>query len=166
MDGMENAWKKSKPTYGYDGTPDGIEKLRKDLDGLMSNDLPICGFHGFSFEVTSSMVLRDMNFCLRPINPWASSNRIEKRTWENAFVDSIIKDHTEYHKYMLEDFDYVITAEEQGTALDVAKRRLPLFMMTTYNFTADFRSLMCLLKTTRQILPATGLPGKTRCLAS
>lgn len=150
-DGMENAWRKSKPTLGYDDTEQGREKLRLDLDGLMSNDLPICGFHVFSFEATTSLILRDMTFCVRPINPWASSNRIEKRTWENSYIDNILESHHNLHPFVEKDLDKVISAEEKGVALDLAKRDLPLMMMTTYNFTMDFRSLMCYLKTLDEI---------------
>jgi hypothetical protein len=51
------------------------------------------------------------------------------------------------HERLYSELSEVIRLEDEGVALDVAKRRLPLYLMTTYNFTMDFRSLMCFLKT-------------------
>lgn len=149
---MKQAWVTSRPTMNYESNP---EVLERDLRGIMNVDLPISGFYVFSLEIEGSILFRDLMFTLRPINPWAQSNRMIKRTYDNTNFDVVSimfeDDSKEFDKtlsYFEESRRYQVETEEK---LDIKKRYLPLMTMTKWNTTVDYRSLMSFIKTLMEV---------------
>lgn len=138
--GMKEAWITSKPTLTYKDDAD----LQGYLDNVINNDLPLTGFHNFTFKIGSSILFRDLVLTLRPIQVWATSSRIVKLENLGMEADYPIS------KKAQEDYERVVKAQAKGEALDVSKRYCPLQQYTEFCCVLDLRTLVVFCKTVKE----------------
>lgn len=130
-DNLMDAWRISRPHFD----PNTFER-----EGLEKLDLPLTSFITYTFDITSSLLFRDLLCTLRPISIWAKSNRSVPITPENY---SILSEYKNFNpKWHQDQMNEVYTLVEEGKPQDYAKLKLPLSGETTYALSIDDRTLM------------------------
>lgn len=132
-DGREKAWRHSRPHI------DPNDPVLNDIEKV---NLPVNGFAHYHFEITSSLLIRDLLYMIRPSNNWARSNRttvINEDTLEySAEYQNIIKNDPEYEAHHKDSID-------QNVQIDIRKAKFAYAVSTDYSFMCDARTLSNLI---------------------
>ena len=133
MDYRRQAWKTSRPKF----TEENLH-----FDKIEEMDLSLNSMAIYTFEMRSSVWMRDLIFSLRPIEGWALSTRsmpINRNTicLSGEFSDSGMGQA---------GIDEMFNKMESGISRDHARDCLPLSVSSTYTFTMDYRVLISFVK--------------------
>jgi hypothetical protein len=134
MDYRKEAWKTSRPKF----TEENLH-----FDRIEEMDLSLNSMKVYTFEMRSSVIMRDLIFSLRPMEGWALSTRSMPINTDTVCLSSEYeKSHDDYSR-IVHMFDMI----KEGVPRDKVREVLPLSVSTTYTFTLDHRVLIGLLKT-------------------
>lgn len=139
MDSRAEAWINSRPYLDHSAAENDIRDVEK-------MDLPIGGFVQHHFEINSSLFFRDLLFTLRPIVPWARSQRTVPLTQDNCNISSEYESQHEFNKTLV---DNVLAKLAAGVPQDFAKKELPMSFRTDYTVSIDDRTLVNFLNSLR-----------------
>lgn len=152
MDSTREAWLTSKPTIKYSSE----SELNDHLDKMKTQDLPLSAFKHYDLKITSSLLFRDLLFCIRPCTAWASSFRITPLTDDYLSIES-----GNYNSHELNKMEHQLNKSKksfsEGNPLDSIKDQLPLATMTSYVISIDSRTLRCLIATLVDLDPVAFL---------
>lgn len=128
-DGREKAWRHSRPHI------DPNDPVLNDIEKV---NLPVNGFAHYHFEITSSLLIRDLLYMIRPSNNWARSNRTtvinEDTLAYSAEYQSLIENSEVYKQHHKDSID-------QNIQVDIRKAKFAYAVSTDYSFMCDARTL-------------------------
>lgn len=128
MDYRKEAWKTSRPKFTEENLHfDKIEEMDLSLNSMLV----------YTFEMRSSVIVRDLIFSLRPLEGWALSTRSMPINRDTLKVSSEFENSDAEEKV-----ERMFQLLESGKSRDQARGVLPAALSTTYTFTMDFRVLM------------------------
>lgn len=135
IDNVLDVWNITRPHQKLSLTDNDIKKM----------GLPVNGFASYSLEITASLLFRDLLFTLRPINPWAISNRAVPFDHDNLSIseDELNLLPVEYHQDIKDQLYNTIESVISGSELqDYAKNNLPRLTSTTICVNLSLRSIL------------------------
>lgn len=138
FDERKRSWNISRPYLN----PEDIK-----LEDLESMDLAVSAACVYFFYVKSSILFRDLLFTIRPLQPWARSNRTIPFDTDNLFLSV---ESREYDETLQRRMDFIYKALEEGHPQDYVKDYLPMACQTEFTFYMDDRELVVFLKTLRE----------------
>lgn len=121
-----------------------------DLDEVLKQSLPVNSLITYTLKVTSSILIRDLLYSVRPIvSGWAVSNRATKFDQDHLTVsDEVIGLLNSYSASRIHNsIDDAIRRVENGELQEYVKKSLPLGTETTYIVEFDLRTLCNLFYT-------------------
>lgn len=133
MDYRRQAWKTSRPKF----TEENLH-----FDKIEEMDLSLNSMAIYTFEMRSSVWMRDLIFSLRPIEGWALSTRSMPINRNTICLSGEFSDSEMGQAGIDEMFDKM----ESGISRDHARDCLPLSVSSTYTFTMDYRVLISFCK--------------------
>lgn len=139
LDCKKEAWLFSRPN---------VDPKTFDISELENSDLPVNGFAQYVFQIKGSLLIRDLIFTLRPIQPWARSNRPIPLTPKTIGISSEykVKDDADIQSM----YDEVYTQIKNGVPQDYVKNQLPMATSTDFTISIDDRTLVAFLKMLRE----------------
>lgn len=143
---VQTVWKTSRPH---------LDTGEVNLNDITSMALPINGFLRYTLKFTASLLFRDLIFLVRPIAPWAMSNRTFKYNYDNMFLsqDEVTLLDDIDRQVVLNDFTSVIDGVMDGGIQDYLKQYLPRITMTTFCVNIDIRTLFNFIYTLELHIP-------------
>ena len=129
MDHRREAWKTSRPLF----TEETMEFNKIEQMDLSLNSMCV-----YTFEMRSSVFMRDLIFSIRPMEGWALSTRSMPINRDTICLSS------EFDGFQNEQdgIDQMFRLMDQGASRDQARDCLPLSVSSTYTFTLDQRALI------------------------
>lgn len=140
MDYREEAWKTSRPKF----TEENLH-----FDRIAEMDLSINSMCIYTFEIRSSVIVRDLILSIRPIAPWAMSTRSMPINRDTICLSSEHLNRDDDYAKISAMFDKL----EDGASRDQVRDMLPLTVSSTYTFTIDYRALISFCKNLEIISP-------------
>lgn len=138
-DGREKAWRHSRPHI------DPNDPVLNDIEKV---NLPVNGFAHYHFEITSSLLIRDLLYMVRPSNNWARSNRTTVINEDTLMYASEYKDLIENSEKYKEHHEASI---DQNVQVDIRKAKFAYAVSTDYSFMCDARTLSNIVKSLSEI---------------
>lgn len=136
-DNREKAWIVSRPMFDHSDF---------DLDLYGSMDIGFNSLCTLTFEITSSIIFRDLLLTIRPIAAWARSSRATPFKREHMEISA------EFKGLASEDgIDEAIARVEAGEPQDTARESLPMTMSTKFTVSMDFRTVCGLVKMLKEV---------------
>lgn len=125
-----------------------------ELMKIKTMDLPVNDFDKLTFKITSSLLIRDLLYHIRPSADWARSNRTTRINKETLFYSSEYKyneykDSDDLHRFE-KTHEYIT---DENTNLDIRKDRFPYSVSTDYCWGCDIRTLISLLRSMKKYTP-------------
>lgn len=142
-DTTRDAWIISRPH---------LDHSNLDMKSIIKMDLPVSGFRSYVFHIRSSILFRDLLFTLRPIIPWAKSNRTTPLNDDNMFISGEFENTVKVPE-IINDLQEVFDDLKKGIPQDYAKKKLPMACSTEFCISIDDRTLITWLKTLKESLP-------------
>ena len=138
MDSRLSAWKTSRPMFSEENL---------NFEKVAEMDLSLNSMLVYTFEMRSSVIVRDLIFSLRPIEGWALSTRSMPVNRDTLRLSD------EFHHIPSEynGIDEMFDLLEDGKSRDQARGVLPCSAASTYTFTMDFRVLMAFCSAIEEI---------------
>lgn len=140
MDSRKEAWKTSRPMFSEENL---------NFDKVAEMDLSLNSMLIYTFEMRSSVIVRDLIFSLRPIEGWALSTRSMPVSLDTVRLSEEFYGSKDYNG-ITEMFDLM----KDGASRDQARGVLPCSASSTYTFTMDFRVLMSFCKAMKELSPS------------
>ena len=135
LDCKTDAWLFSRPN---------VDPKTFDVTKLENSDLPVNGFAQYVYQIKGSLLIRDLIFTLRPIQPWARSNRPIPLTPQTIGISSEYKDKND--EEMQRMYQKVYDQLKEGIPQDYVKDQLPMATSTDFTISIDDRTLVAFLK--------------------
>lgn len=129
IDNRKEVWRISRPH---------LDPNDPKINDIQNLDLPVNGFAFYNFEITSSLLLRDLLYHVRPSADWARSNRTTLITNETLFYSS------EYNKpeaWGETEMKQHLQSVDQSINQDIRKNNFLYYVSTTYCWMVDARTL-------------------------
>lgn len=138
MDFRKEAWKTSRPMF----TEESL-----NFDKVAEMDLSLNSMLVYTFEMRSSVIMRDLIFSLRPMEGWALSTRSMPINRDTLRLAEEFRHRDDQYAKVQTMFDRL----EAGESRDKIRGILPCSLSSTYTFTIDFRVLMSFCKTIEKL---------------
>jgi len=141
FDGRLDAWKYSRPHLE-------IKNEDEELSKIANLNLPVNGFAYLQFEITSSLLMRDILYMVRPSNNWARSNRTTLVTEDNLYYSSEYKQlirSSIYEGSNCKAMEYHMKSIDQNIPQDIRKNYFLYAVSTSYSFACNPRTLSNLI---------------------
>ena len=140
MDYRREAWKTSRPLF---------TEATMEFDKIEQMDLSLNSMCVYTFEMRSSVWMRDLIFSLRPMEGWALSTRSMPISRDTICLSS------EYGESGMgqDGIDNMFDRMEAGESRDQCRDALPLSVSSTYTFTIDYRVLISFCRNMEQLNP-------------
>jgi len=141
FDGRLDAWKHSRPHLE-------IKDEDEELEKISNLNLPVNGFAYLQFEITSSLLVRDILYMVRPSNNWARSNRTTLVTEDNLYYSSEYKkllENAMYEGSTAKVMYYHMKSIDQEIPQDIRKNYFLYAVSTSYSFAVNPRVLSNLI---------------------
>lgn len=133
MDHRKQAWKTSRPKF----TEENLH-----FDKIEEMDLSLNSMCIYTFEMRSSVWMRDLIFSLRPLEGWALSTRSMPINRDTICLSSEFEESGMGQT----GIDEMFLKMNSGISRDHARDCLPLSVSSTYTFTIDYRVLISFVK--------------------
>jgi hypothetical protein len=130
-----DAWVLSRPH---------LDHSNLDIKEIEKMDIPVNGMSHYVFHINSSLLFRDLMLTLRPIVPWARSNRTTPMSNKNMFLSGEYKGLKDYALQVMMNSMYEDI--KSGIPQDFAKKKLPMAANTEFTISVDDRTLVSFLK--------------------
>jgi hypothetical protein len=137
-DHRDEVWRISRPH---------LKVTDKELMDIRKVDLPVHSFAFVSFEITGSILLRDILYHVRPTSDWARSNRTTAINKDTLFYSG------EYENSEL-DIERWKYCTDESMNLDIRKDKFPYTVSTDFCWGGDLRTIATVLKSMEAELPA------------
>lgn len=137
-DHRDEVWRISRPH---------LKVTDKELMDIRKVDLPVHSFAFVSFEITGSILLRDILYHVRPTSDWARSNRTTAINKDTLFYSGEYEDS----ELDIERWRY---CTDESINLDIRKDRFPYMVSTDFCWGGDLRTVTTMLKSMKEELPA------------
>lgn len=134
MDFRREAWKTSRPKFSEENL---------NFDKVAEMDLSLNSMLTYTFEMRSSVIMRDLIFSLRPLEGWALSTRSMPINLDTVRLSAEYENNVADYARIETMFKRLDAGESRDAVRDI----LPLTVSSTYTFTMDFRVLMSFCKT-------------------
>lgn len=129
IDIRKEVWRISRPHLDPDD-----EKIN-DIQNL---DLPVNGFAYYNFRITSSLLLRDLLYHIRPSADWGRSNRTVLLTEKNLMYSGEYSNEEYWTDKELEEHWMSV---DQSISQDIRKHHFLYYVSTTYCWMVDARTI-------------------------
>jgi len=140
MDHRLDAWKTSRPKF----TEENL-----NFNKVAEMDLSLNSMLVYTFEMRSSVIMRDLIFSLRPMGGWALSTRSMPIDEDTVRLSSEYYDRIEDGERVTE----MLRRMRAGESRDKIRDILPLTVSSTYTFTIDYRVLISFIKNIEIVSP-------------
>lgn len=129
IDIRKDVWKISRPH---------LDPNDPSINDIQNLDLPVNGFASYAFEITSSLLLRDILYHVRPTQCWARSNRTTLITEDNLMYSGEYANPNLWGDFEILDHRKSI---DQSVNQDARKNNFLYYVSTTYCWMTDARTL-------------------------
>lgn len=137
QDNRDEVWKISRPH---------LKVTDKELMNIRKLDLPVHSFANVYFEITGSLLLRDVLYHVRPSSDWARSNRTTVINKDTLFYSS------EYQDGSLDEKRWEACTNESEN-LDIRKDKFPYMVSTDFCWGSDLRTVATVLRSMEKEIP-------------
>jgi len=137
LDNRDEVWRISRPH---------LKITDAELMNIRKVDLPVQSFAYVNFEITGSILLRDVLYHVRPSSDWARSNRTTVINKETLFYSS------EYQDGALDEERWEACTNESEN-LDTRKDKFPYMVSTDFCWGCDLRTLSTVLNSMEVEIP-------------
>lgn len=137
-DNRNEVWRISRPH---------LQITDKELMDIRKVDLPVHSFAFVTFEITGSLLLRDVLYHVRPSSDWARSNRTTVINKDTLFYSS------EYQNGEIDEERWKECVDE-SVNLDIRKDKFPYAVSTDFCWGCDLRTCATVLHSMKAELPA------------
>lgn len=138
MDYRREAWKTSRPKFNEENL---------NFDKVAEMDLSLNSMLVYTFEMRSSVIVRDLIFSLRPMEGWAVSTRSMPITLDTLKISSEFSNRNDDYDNIIEMFNRL----NSGESRDRVREILPCTLSSVYTFTIDYRVLISFIKNLKML---------------